>query len=227
MRGQMVVRSWPRKRGPSKSPGVRRQNDWFREANKITQSLQPTQMSLAIDMTKGTGLYPRDLLLRQMSGGIYDLYDENGRHYLPKTDYRETKVFQGVILQLAATTVFTANIAKFLTWPLPIIDTLGFWSVSAPTLITIPEGVTMVELHCGISVTPDSGNLLTSIFATSLPLAAETSNEGWNLISGQASSGPVPVIAGDTFSLRGVCSKTRTTDPNRRTFLSLNVLGAD
>jgi len=227
LRGQMIAKAWPRKRGPSKSPSVRNQNAWFKEANRLTKTLAPTQMVQAIAMTKGTGLYPRDLLLRQMSGGMFDIIDEDGVNYQPRTDRRETVVFQGVILQLATPITFVANIAQFVTWPLPVLDTLGFWSAGAPTLITVPPGINVVELHCGISVTPNSGNLLQSIFATALPLAAETSNEGWNLISGQASSGPVPVIAGDVFSLRGVCSKTRTTDPNRRTFLALNVLDAD
>ena len=223
----MRVRSWPRKRGPSKSKSVRNQVEWFKQANKIAKQVEPTQQALAIAMTKGTGLYPRDLLLKVMSGNLYDMIDEDGVNIQIRQRFRSTVVFQGVILELVVMKTFTANVASFVTWPLPVLDTAGFWDVASPTLITIPPGFNVVEVSGAISVTPNSGKLLVSIFKTALPLAGESSNIGFNLISSQAQSGPIPVIAGDTFSLRGVCSATRTTDANRRTYLALNVLDAD
>jgi hypothetical protein len=226
-RGQMRVRAWPRKRGPSKSAEVRRQNQWFKEALALMGKVAPTQSALAIRMTLGTGLYPRDLLMRQMSGGIYDIIDEDGRNYKVRQRFRETKVFQGVILELAVMKTFTANIASFVTWPLPVLDTLGFWDVTQPDRIIIPEGINVVEVTAGLAVTPNGARLLTSIFKTALPLAGESSVIGQNLVSGQAFSGPIPVVVNDIFRLRGFCNATRTTDANRRQFLALNVLDAD
>ena len=226
-RGQIRVRKWPRKRGPSKLAKQRRQVAWLIGASKLAKRVWHEQIKLAMIMTKGTGLYPRDLLIHQMSGGMYDVYMEDGRHYLPRAFFRETKMFQGVILELDVMKTFAANVASVVSWPLPVLDTLGFWNVAAPTLITIPEGINVVELHGAISVTPDSGKLLATIFKTALPMAGESTTIGFNIISCQAASGPIPVVAGDTFWLRGVCTLTRTTEPSRRTFLALNVLDAD
>ena len=226
-RGTIRVRKWPRKRGPSKLAKQQNQVKWFTDANALAKRAWHEQIKLAMIMTKGTGLYPRDLLLRQMSGGIFDIHMEDGRHYLPRTFFRETKMFQGVILELDVMITFTANTPRFVDWPLPVLDTAGFWDVAAPSFITIPEGINVVEVTAGISVTPNGGKLLTSIFKTALPLAGESSVVGQNLISGQALSGPIPVVAGDVFRLRGFCSLTRATDANRRTYLSLNVLDAD
>jgi hypothetical protein len=109
-----------------------------------------------------------------MSGGIYDIFTGEGEHYLPRTFYREKTVFQGVILELAAPTTFFANVSKFVVWPLPVLDTLGFWDVANPTFITIPEGVNVVEMSAGLTITPDGGKFECLIFGSTTPGMAQS-----------------------------------------------------
>ena len=148
-RGQIHIQKWPRKRGPSKLAKQRRQVKWFTDANALAKRLWPDQIKLAMIMTKGTGLYPRDLLLRQMSGGIYDIFTGDGVHYRPTSLPREDVMFQGAILQLDANQVLPIQAFTKISWPLPVLDTMGFWDMAQPTRLTIPEGVEVVALSAG------------------------------------------------------------------------------
>lgn len=226
-RGQMRVRSWPRKTGPSKSAQVRRQNQWFKQANALARKAVPSQMALAIDMTKGTGLYPRDLLLRQMSGGIYDIITGEGVNYQPRSYFRESKVFQGVVLELDAPMTFAAGVRVFPIWPLPILDTLGFWDVGDPSWITIPAGINVVELFTGFMLTPSGQGFDLAIWNQVPKVMGETFNSGLTLSGGVALTGPIPVVEGNQFRIAAISDQTRDTDPTRRNFFSLNVLEAD
>ena len=226
-RGQMRVRAWPRKRGPSKSAEVRRQNQWFKEALALMGRVAPTQTALAIAMTLGTGLYPRDLLMRQMSGGLYDIIDEDGINVQIRQRFRETKVFQGVILELTGTHTFIAGAASFVTWPLPVLDTLGFWDVTQPDRITIPVGINVVEMTAGLVLTPDGNRFDVLILPVSGAVGVEANGIGQNVNSKIAHSGPWKVTAGEQFRVRGFSNATRTTATFRRQFFTLNVLDAD
>lgn len=227
-RGTLRVRKWPRKRGPSKSEAVRRQNEWFKGAIDLAKRVDPRQQALAIAMTKGTGLYPRDLLVKSMAGGIIDIIEADGSNPQPGRRFRETKVFQGCILQLTSNITFTANIALFPSWPTPVKDTLGFWDISAPTEIKIPAGVNVVELVGQIAVSPDPGSFDLHIARISdgLVVAADNSDT-WLQMGMSCQTGPMVVTAGDRFRLRGVTAVTRSTTLSRRNYFSCNVLDAD
>ena len=199
-RGQLRVRSWPRKRGPSKSKAVRLQNAWFKDANKLAKHCAAAQQVAAIAMTKGTGLYPRDLLLKCMSGGIIAPVTADGR----VLEYRRQRVdpvdFQGFFMRLTADQNIGAAGENTPDWPLPLRDTSGFWSVVSPKIITIPAGVTMMMLFAGCqSVGTVTGQMMAGITGGTVArdgrqdtgLTAERGN--------QVFAGPLPVVAGETY----------------------------
>ncbi len=226
-RGQLRVRAWPRKRGTPKSEAVRDQNAWFKGANQLAKRVEPTQQNLAIRMTKGTGLYPRDLLLRQMAGGIYDVIRSDGRAIQARKRFRETVMFQGVILELAAPQALPALTRTTFTWPLPVLDTLGFWNAGAPTRITIPAGVEIVAFTGGwadVSAGPGAG-MATQIFKNGAFFAkAATTNTGSPAMV--IARGATPVIAGDFFELNVLPNLAQLAAGDTRTFFTLNVLQA-
>ena len=82
-RGILVVAKWPKKRGTPKSALQRWWNDWFTQANKLAKYADPMSQVRAIDMTKGTGLYPRDILLKAMRGRLHWWADETGWKWFP------------------------------------------------------------------------------------------------------------------------------------------------
>ena len=226
-RGTIRVRKWPRKRGPSKLAKQQRQVKWFTDANALAKRAWHEQIKLAMVMTKGTGLYPRDLLLGQMSGGIFDIHMEDGRHYLPRTFFRETKMFQGAILQLDAPRALPANTIVTFSWPLPILDTLGFWDVATPDRLTIREGVEVVELFAGWAAVGAAGTNrnLTLIYKNGGLLRGIN----WQSIldpNDAVATGPLKVDPGDFFQAKALYGSATSALGNERTFFSLNVLGA-
>lgn len=78
VRGVLRVRKWPRKRGTPKSALQRWWNDWFRQANLLAKYADPMSQARAIELTKGSGLYPRDVLLKAMRGTLYTWRDDTG-----------------------------------------------------------------------------------------------------------------------------------------------------
>lgn len=226
-RGQIRIRKWPRKRGRSKSEAVRDQNAWFKGANQLAKIVEPTQQNLAIVMTQGTGLYPRDLLLRQMAGGIYDIITPEGRNILPAKRFRETVMFQGLILENNTPQTIPISSTTILTWPLPVLDTLGFWNAGFPTRITIPDGIEIVEFTAGWRGITNVGASL------SIPLLLRNgisiNRQEVNSSGAPATNlvrGPLPVVAGDFFEFALFLNKANTTFGDLRTFFTMNVLQA-
>ncbi len=83
VRGVIRVRKWPKKRGRPKSALQRWWNDWFKQANLLAKYADPMSLVAAKEMTKGTGLYPRDVLLKAMRGRLHWWADETGWKWFP------------------------------------------------------------------------------------------------------------------------------------------------
>jgi len=83
VRGVLRVRKWPKKRGTPRSALQRFWIDWFTQANLLAKYADPMSQVRAIEMTKGTGLYPRDVLLSAMRGRLYWWADETGWKWFP------------------------------------------------------------------------------------------------------------------------------------------------
>jgi len=226
-RGQIRLRAWPRKRGPPKSAAVRRQNAWFKAANLLAKQLPAQQQNLAIAMTLGTGLYPRDLLLRQMAGGIYHLITQDGREILPNRRFLETVVFQGAILELTSNLVLPAAVPVTVIWPLPVRDTNGFWNAGFPTRLTVPADVTVIELSVGSVATQVFTNeYRTDIIDQFAKVVARIQITTVFPMGSTASTGPMVVTPGDFFEVSLQHNSGATLQAASRCFFALKVLEA-
>ncbi len=83
VRGVLRVRKWPKKRGTPTSESQLWWIDWFRQANKLAKYIDAASMRRAIELTAGTGKYPRDIILQAMRGRLYVWTDENGKVWYP------------------------------------------------------------------------------------------------------------------------------------------------
>jgi hypothetical protein len=81
VRGVLRVRSWPKKRGTPKSALQRWWNDWFRQANLMTKYADAASQRRAIQITAGSGMYPRDIMLSAMRGRLYSWVDQRGKKW--------------------------------------------------------------------------------------------------------------------------------------------------
>jgi len=78
VRGVVRVRKWPRKRGKITNAVNLFWMDWFKQANLLAKYVDAASARRAIQMTIGTPLYPRDVLLAAMRGRLYSWADEDG-----------------------------------------------------------------------------------------------------------------------------------------------------
>lgn len=79
VRGVLRVRKWPRKYGKPRSPLQAWWCDWFRQANKLAKYVDAASQRRAIQITAGSGMYPRDVLLSAMRGRLYSWVDQTGK----------------------------------------------------------------------------------------------------------------------------------------------------
>jgi len=77
-RGQLVVCSWPRKRGRNLHPKTLEQMEKFRQANILVKYVAPSQMIISRELTPGTGLYPNDLIISAMYGRLFSFQNDDG-----------------------------------------------------------------------------------------------------------------------------------------------------
>ncbi len=83
VRGVLRVRKWPKKYGKPRSASQAYWVDWFKQANLLAKYADAMSQRRAIEMTKGSGLYPRDVLLKAMRGRLYWWIDDTGWKWYP------------------------------------------------------------------------------------------------------------------------------------------------
>lgn len=74
----VVAQAWPRKRGKPRSWTTHWQSQQFGLAARMAANSEPIQYQTAIEMTKGTGWVPRDILVRAALGLAYEVYQPDG-----------------------------------------------------------------------------------------------------------------------------------------------------
>lgn len=80
--GQIRVRKWPRKRPGKKSAKQQFWIDWFREANRLAKYTFALDQWSAIEYTKRSGLYPRDIIMSAMRGRLFEVIEVDGQEYV-------------------------------------------------------------------------------------------------------------------------------------------------
>ena len=226
-RGKLRTRSWPRKTGTPKSETVRSLNTWFTSANRMAKQLLPSQQVLAIALAKGTGLYPRDLLVKSIYGGMFDIATEDGRLIQHRVFQLEDVMFQGAILQLTSNQVIPGTTETQFVWPLPVLDTAGFWDITQPKRLTIPQGVEVIALTGSWAATANVGSF-NAITALRRNLVRVTRDVVTINTQGGATTarGALVVEEGDIIDLSIFPVKAFTAQGNQQTALTLQVLQA-
>lgn len=199
-RGVQRVRAWPRKRGTPTSEQVRDQNAWFKAANQLVMRAEPSQIKASIAATANVGLYPRDVLVRAMGAGLLDIVTPEGQVITYRQHFWEHKVFQGTIIRPASDIVPAVGTWFTIPWPLPLIDTAGFWDVAAPTRLTVPAHIDIIQVSGGVKQASTGGPLLALTIrqngAVDVAWSQATSS---GTVGDTFSTGPIPVIQGDYF----------------------------
>lgn len=166
--GQERTRAWPRSRGKSLHPKTKEQMEWFRQAQWATKYMDPKQMVIFNEMTKGTPLLPRDIATMMMAGRLFSFEMADGRSInamqtqndvsqsldaisqeIGTTLIRKPEGWRGVpplpanragvVLQRAAAFSTVSNAAPIpVVWTTEVLDQASYWNPADPTNITIP-----------------------------------------------------------------------------------------
>lgn len=152
-RGKPRVRSWPKKRGRKATKDQRTQREFFAWVQKTYPHIPPEQQNALIQTTKGTGLYPRDLFMKAVSGTMLPIEDENGRIVTGRQWRLEPVQWQGFLIRPTSNISHGTGAYNPISWPLPYSQTLPFWDAGAPTGITVPAGVEWMEFTFGAEFT--------------------------------------------------------------------------
>lgn len=67
-KGQVVVQSWPKPYGPARSQKQQDTQTAFKRVQRALKTIPPQFTIAAMAKTKGTGMYPRDILMQGMTG---------------------------------------------------------------------------------------------------------------------------------------------------------------
>lgn len=121
VRGVLRVRKWPKKRGTPKAPNQLWWIDWFKQANLLAKYADAASQIRSKEMTKGSGLYPRDVLLMAMRGKLYTWIDQDGWRWYPmaaRTDISES-------LDVLAQTVGSILVRAADLWKAPDAGNIG------------------------------------------------------------------------------------------------------
>ncbi|MEE8539999.1 MAG: hypothetical protein V3S54_09285 [Woeseiaceae bacterium] len=80
-RGALIAAWWPKKRGRPKSLITQEQNEWFRQANLLAKYADGQAQWMAIEVSKGSPWYPRDLHVSAMKGRLFETINIDGQEY--------------------------------------------------------------------------------------------------------------------------------------------------
>lgn len=153
-RGVMRVRKWPKKRGPPTSPLQAFWVDWFVQANRLAKYADGASMARAIQMTKGSGMYPRDVLLKAMRGRLYNWVDQDGWRWYSMAAIGDISESLDVLAQ----TIGSVLVRAVDRWRAPaagnINDVLTYKGNLAPPVWQTPGG--------GVSQGPIPGTPITA-----------------------------------------------------------------
>lgn len=226
-RGRMRLRSWPKKRGPKATELQRLWRDWFTSANHRAKYAPGQQIDQSIKAARGTGLYPRDILIKAMGTGLFDAIDEDGNFITKRWDFWEPVMFQGVFSQLASNVSLPGGVLVTVQWPLPTLDTMSFWDAANPTRFTIPEHVEVVELTFTTMSTGSAGGAhVMYIRKNGTTLVARLEWSGSSFFSQSLKTVPLAVSPGDYFEAEAFSSNSMTLVAGDAAAFGLNVLQA-
>jgi len=224
-RGQYRVRKWPKKRGTPTDPIQLSRIERFADANRLAKFLNGNFWNLAHRVTKGTGLYPRDILVQAILAGQYDIAMPDGRLLTQKQFFLEPAVFQGATVERTSGQAITASGNRVITWQNPIIQTVPIWDAGAPTRLTVPTGVDIVQMFLGVtSAAAVNGSQICFIQNQAGVLVAAhtvTQNAG---VNAAICSRPLYVTPGDWFEAYVFWGASGTLSANPRTSFGMSIL---
>lgn len=137
-------------------------------------------------------------------------------------------MFQGCILALDADFTVQTGAIRYPSWPLPLLDTAGFYDPTEPTLMTIPPGVAVVEFTWSyLENFSPNGYLLSVLNKVGDGHMSQATTQISAGMAISASTGPLLVSEGEQYRAGFLRSIQGRTIGTIATHFSVKILGTD
>lgn len=227
-RGQPRIRAWPRKRGKVKSADQKVQTDWFRHVQQQWNKIPAIQQLSFMKATAGSGLYPRDLFMKAKAGTMLPIRLPDGRILTGRQLRIEPVTWQGFMLRLSANQVVGTGGGKRPTWPTPILQTAPFWDAGAPTGITVPQGVEIMNFEASFRLVgggnADDANTIFNVTTSFNYVVVFVRTPGTGGV--YCATGPILVTPGDFIVNQLALATSGTLEANDTWFSGTILQGA-
>lgn len=227
-RGAIVVKKWPRKVGRAVTQAVGAQQAFFASARRLAKMVDPTQLDAAIKQTKNTGLYPNDLIMSAMMRGLYLITRNDNKVLQPFDWHLEPVTMQGCDLTRTTTFLVAGGAQTPIPWQVANLNNALMWDITLPSRITVPQGVTVIQLAGGCVSISTSGTPTYNLFIRKNG-SLQVSNiitTGTATQAGNCFTGPLVVTAGDYFELLCLRAISHNIQVAQRPYFGAQILQA-
>jgi len=224
-RGQYRVRKWPKKRGTPTDPVQLSRIQRFADANRLAKFVNGNFWNLAHRVTKGTGLYPRDILVQAMLAGQYDIAMPNGDLITYKEFFLEKAMYQGCRVTRTSNQAILGATETPITWQNADIQTVPMFNAGTPTRLTVPTNVNIVSVQAGVrSVASVASPHFLIIRNQASVIYAAISTAYTGAVNLTVDSGPIYVTPGDWFDCRVYFGGAGSVQAVPQSFFTMNIL---
>ena len=225
VRGQYYVRKWPKKRGTPTDPVQLSRIKRFGDANRLAKFVRGGWWIQAMEQAKGSGLYPRDVLVQAMLVGQADVAETNGDYISYKEFFLEEAVFQGCTAQRTAGQAIGAGAETAIIWQQPIIQTVPILNPATPTRLVVPTNVNIVNITASVRSTAAVASphfLIIRDQAAQIKAAISTAYTG--AVNLTCQTGPIYVTPGNWFDMRVFFGGAGTVQAVPQTTFGMEIL---
>lgn len=162
LNGQLRVRAWPKKRGTPTSAKQLSAIEWFKQANLLTKFVDAASMIRAIEITAGSRMYPRDILLSAMKGRLYNWVDQYGNKWNSMAAIQDISDSLDVLAQAVGSVLVRATDRWRAPPPGVFGDVLTNQGINDPAIWLAPAGgggITQ-QVISGTPIVPDGTQIL-------------------------------------------------------------------
>jgi len=223
-RGKFRIRAWPKKRGPATSGPLKEIQRRFREATQVMKYCDAKFHNQAINIAKGNGIYPRDVLGHAILCGMVDMIDEYGQVETCWKPILEQAMYQGCRVQRTSNLSVLAATTTPIPWQQAIIQTVPIFDLALPNRLTVPSNVNIVELKAGFRGNTAVTNTTQFVIRKNgSEFVAELTVDNDSTPAGEIDTGPIPCIAGDWFDCTFFGVSANVIAAVQRTYFAMEI----
>lgn len=223
-KGRVIAAKWPRKRTRRETKKIQPAVTKFTAALEVARWAADMELKRAMEITAGTMLYPRDVIVKAMYGLFLEAELTDGSRITRYTGTQESDVMHGA--RITRTSNYSPASGSNVQVPFEQadFDTDGLWSATQPSKLTVPAGYSYARVEAGWLTTANaSGTTFPSILMNGVTNVGAQGTTASGTREGTITSGAIPVSPGDTFELNWYSTWAATLAADERTYLSIQL----